>query len=217
MSTNDTVHRLDDDACTKIVSAAQNGDRVARAAICEQFTPLVHASAMRYRGIRLQWDDLVQTGFEHLLLAVDSFSPQRGVYFAHYAKIKVRGGIYSHVRRSERNHARERYEDRDAPDSWMESKLTQTDRFAVPTLIDHTASSDLSLSEWHDLFACLSPRERLAMQATVLAGYTTGDLALREGVSVETAKTWRKRGLHKLRKQLESRIESRMKSRYVGR
>jgi ATP/maltotriose-dependent transcriptional regulator MalT len=47
----------------------------------------------------------------------------------------------------------------------------------------------------------LSPRERLAILG-LMDGWTVSEIAQATGVSTETVKTWRKRGLQKLRQTL---------------
>lgn len=191
------------DPLTALVLRAQGRDALAVAALCSQFSPLVYACARRYHGTRLLQDDLIQSGYEHLLQAIYSYDSERAVYFAYYAKIKVRGGIYSYVRSLERTDRRElmsslRVEETggstgradEQVDGWLE-------RIADP----HTAAS-YALAEWEDLLTSLSPREQLAVRATLIGDFTTSELAEREGVGVESSKTWRKRAIVKLRRAL---------------
>lgn len=176
------------DTIAALLVCARNGDRAASAALCERFTPLVQACARRYRNARLQWEDLVQCGYEQLLLAIQSYDEARGVHFAHYAKRKVYGGIYSFVRTCERTERRECVVDeRRTGEDWL---------LHVP---DRQTGADFEAVEWSDFFTTLSPRERLAMVATVIGHETTGELAARTGVGRESAKTWRKRAIAKLR------------------
>ncbi|MCY0876441.1 MAG: sigma-70 family RNA polymerase sigma factor [Firmicutes bacterium] len=186
------------------VRLAQQGDTEARAELCTCFTPLVHACAKRYRSARLQWDDLIQCGYESLLRAIATYDISRGVHFAHYAKIKVRGGIYSCVRSDERTDRRERLADTGAPGLSDAGAPDRNEESWVARIPDEQAQSAFARIEWEELLVGLSARERLAVIATVIGDDTTGELASQEGVGRESAKTWRKRGLAKLRRAYAS-------------
>lgn len=181
-----------------LVAAAQQRDACALQELCARFSPLIQASARRYRSARLHWDDLVQCGYEQLLIAIYTFDETRGVHFAHYAKTKVRGGLYSWVRAAERTDGRERLADTrgsiggDGAQEAEESGWLQR-------AADEGATAAFAAAEWSDFFGNLSAREHLAIQATVIGDETTTELAARQGVGRESAKTWRKRGIAKMR------------------
>lgn len=55
--------------------------------------PLVRSIAVRYRGLGLPVEDLVQEGALGLLEAIDRFEPGRGVDFESYARFRIRRAI----------------------------------------------------------------------------------------------------------------------------
>lgn len=182
-----------------LVGAARQRDEYALQELCARFSPLIQASARRYRSSRLHWDDLVQCGYEQLLLAIYTFDEERGVHFAHYAKTKVRGGLYSWVRAAERTDRRERLADTPGligDDGGQEGEAHGWLQRAA----DKGATAAFEATEWGDFFGNLSARERLAIHATIIGDETTTELAARQGVGRESAKTWRKRGIAKMRK-----------------
>ncbi len=175
---------------TECVRLAQAGDHAALNFLCTSYSPLVHAIATRYRGSRADYEDLVQCGFEHLLTAIRVFDPSVGVYFGHFVKVRVRFGVASWLRKENAHKSRVQYED-PAPGV---AGLSIWGAIADPRSCEF-----YEISEWQDSFASLSPREMLAIEKIVIAGLTTRELAEQEGVSRETAKTWHRRAIMKVR------------------
>ncbi len=176
-----------------LAALAKAGDRLASQALCERFTPLVQASVSRYREHVQEREDLQQVGYEALLRAIREFDPTQGVYFAHFAKLRVRAGVYAAVRRSETRQGRE-IADRRHNGAHIDLLLANA--------VDAQAHHSYQTAEWSDLFHLLSPRERIAVEWTVLRDFSTKEVAAVFGVSKETVKTWRKRALKKLYRAL---------------
>lgn len=177
------------------IAAAQSGDPEALGRLVARFMPLLRASAFRYRGMRAEAEDLVQCGAERLIVAIRAYRPERGVYFAHYAKTAVRSAILTYVRKAERLRSMT------APLSTGDPAGMENGLPRVPELPDRAAGEPFALAEWGDALAGLSPRERLAVDRTLLQTWTTGELAEVCGVSRETAKTWRRRAIRKLARE----------------
>ena len=176
----------------ELITLAQNGDSEALAVLCQTYTPLVEASARRYLGWKTAWDDLMQIGYEQLIIGILTFDDSRGVYLSHFLKRKVQSGIWTAVRSGERVRGRQATGYTLGDDE--EHPLT------IEGLADELAQGELTAVEWQELLAPLSPREKLAIEYTVLLDYKDRELAAVYGVSKDTVKTWRKRGLAKLKK-----------------
>lgn len=179
-----------------LLIAAQQGDKAALSLLCEEFTPLIYASVKHYPGRYKEREDLLQEGFVSFIEAVFTFDCTRGVYFAHYAKERVRQGIYSSVRKTETNIL---HHEGSLPEDWEE--------FFSEKGHNNTSFDDtLWMVEWQDIFACLSARERQYVNMALCTGYTVRDIASFCGVSVETVKTWKKRTVKKLRKAIQEML-----------
>jgi RNA polymerase primary sigma factor len=92
---------VDDGERAELEGAVRAGDR-ARALIVATNQGLVWSVALRYRGLGLELEDLVQEGNVGLLRALDRFDPGRGVRFATYAVWWVRQAIIEALQRTGR-------------------------------------------------------------------------------------------------------------------
>lgn len=185
--------------------------------VCQQFEPLVRATAAKYRAV--SYEDALQAGRVALLEAIESYRPEMGVPFAGYAAAKVRGDVRTAMRRewtyAKRNvrggsgggggggsRGRAGVDGPSDREAWdvVGSGAAGLGVGAVAAGID-AAAAEYSLVEWRMVMADanLSPRERLSLDA-IVDGMSCSEVAARYGVSVETVKTWRKRGLGKIRK-----------------
>lgn len=177
------------DTLPGLVTAAKEGDKESLSLLCERFAPLIHASAWRYRGLLKEREDLEQCGWVYFLEAVRAFRPDLGVYFPFFAAMRVRGGIHTCVRRLERTKERT---------PTLAPPPEQGGDDPATRIPDPQAVESYALAEWVDLLTRLSPRERLAIEYTVIRAWTTTELSSACGVNRESAKTWRKRALRKL-------------------
>ncbi len=179
---------------------AQRGDRSALAALCDRYAPLIKSAVRRYRGQRAQWDDLSQSACESFIRAVQNFDPLAGVFFGYYIRSRVMGGVRTVARRHDVLLSRSL--PLDPTDFGVPQGDAREGGTLWPALEDSAAHAALSHIEWEELFATLTPRERAAVEWTVLRGYRLRDLATAAQVGRETVKTWRQRGLSKLRAAL---------------
>jgi RNA polymerase sigma-B factor len=81
-----------------LVRWRKGGDRRARTQLIERMLPLVRHVARRYRDSSEQQEDLVQSGTEGLIKAVDDFDVEREGSFTSYAVPKIEGEIKHHLR-----------------------------------------------------------------------------------------------------------------------
>lgn len=177
-----------------LVKRGYDGDKDAAEELCTRYGPLIRKASRRYSFSMRR--DLEQEGWIALLKAMQSYNPELGVPFAGYAKAVVYGDVRSAARRDTRQSDRVIH-----PGAWSDDDGGD----GLDSVADaHTLEAFLQVEwemTWPTLFASagLSPREALCMKA-LMEGIRPADLAHKEGVSVETVKTWRKRGMQKLRK-----------------
>jgi RNA polymerase sigma factor (sigma-70 family) len=179
-----------------LVAAAQLGQPAAMETLLRLFQPLLHRIAGRYHHI--SFDDALQEARLSFLRCVRQFDSRLGVPFTAYAAIHVRGDVRTAMRRWWI------YQDRQARTPAEEPQEDLTERWmAHASHRVETEDGAMAKAEWQTVFdhAGLSPRERFAMTA-LMEGVSMQHLAQTCGVSVETARTWRKRGLDKLRRAL---------------
>ena len=77
----------------RLVRRAQDGDRRARDRIVADHMRLVRAVALRYRGLGLPVEDLVQEGAIGLLSAIEGFDARHGAAFSTFAHLRVRNAV----------------------------------------------------------------------------------------------------------------------------
>jgi RNA polymerase primary sigma factor len=82
--------RLEPDVELELVTAAETGDRDARAALVDAYQPAIAAMARRYRGSGIDHEDLMQEGVVGLLRAAARYDPGFGTPFWAYASWWVR-------------------------------------------------------------------------------------------------------------------------------
>lgn len=74
-----------------LLARAASGDAAAQSQVVEQNLGLVHASARRFMGRGIEYDDLYQAGCMGLVKAVAGFDVHRGVQFSTYAVPVIMG------------------------------------------------------------------------------------------------------------------------------
>lgn len=180
------------------------------AALCAQADPMLQRIARRYR--HLSYEDALQEARLAFVECIHQFDAALGIPFEAYAVIHLRGAVRTAMRRwwvqrDRTRHLEDGADRSDALDHWMGKTA---DLAAL-------AEAAQAMAEWPQVFqaAGLSPRETLAMQA-LMAGVTMPELATACGVSAETAKTWRKRAIEKLRNALSEEVSKPARHRQPG-
>lgn len=178
------------------VHQAQHGDTAAADRVLSHFTPLLRNTARKYVGV--SGEDAFQEASLALWNCICGFDGGRGVPFVAYAAAKVRGDVRTAMRRLWTHDGRMAYA---APAGAASAAAGEELWDVAGGGFGHSAEeTGYSETEW-DLClaqAGLSPRERTAMHS-LMEGTPCSALARQYGVSEETAKTWRKRGVRKLR------------------
>jgi|GEM_PF-2516886 len=213
-------------AVLHLVLAARGGRDGAMEALLEKFRPLILTVAARYKS--LSFDDAVQEGCLALIRCVYSFNEHLGVPFTGYLNLKLRGDVRTALRRmwkyENRTVSAQQETDTEGElnlwDAWMTKSWSEVagslyggiggsaggsgpapGSMSASSL---SAATELSLVEWYHVMhtAGLTQREKLGV-VTMMEGWSSTEVAQRMGVSKETVKTWRKRGIGKMRKALE--------------
>ncbi len=77
---------------------AAEADRAALAALASRYAPLVRSRALFFFGGTGELDDLVQEAFIGLLSAIESFKPEVGVSFGHFAGLCIDRALGNYVK-----------------------------------------------------------------------------------------------------------------------
>ncbi len=76
-----------------LVDEARRGDIRSRDSLATAYMPAVRSIALRYRGLGLPVEDLVQEGSLGLLDAIGSYDAGRGATFEAYARFRIRRAV----------------------------------------------------------------------------------------------------------------------------
>lgn len=88
---------LDSDEVTRLICEAQKGDDVARERVIKSNLRFVVTIAKQFQNRGIPLMDLISSGNEGLMKAIDKFDPERGVTFLSYAVWWIRQSIYNSI------------------------------------------------------------------------------------------------------------------------
>lgn len=88
---------LDSDEVTRLICEAQKGDDVAREQVIKSNLRFVVTIAKQFQNRGIPLVDLISSGNEGLMKAIDKFDPERGVTFLSYAVWWIRQSIYNSI------------------------------------------------------------------------------------------------------------------------
>ena len=88
---------LDSDEVTRLICEAQKGDDVAREQVIKSNLRFVVTIAKQFQNRGIPLVDLIYSGNEGLMKAIDKFNPERGVTFLSYAVWWIRQSIYNSI------------------------------------------------------------------------------------------------------------------------
>ena len=88
---------LDSIEVTRLICEAQKGDDVAREQVIKSNLRFVVTIAKQFQNRGIPLMDLISSGNEGLMKAIDKFDPERGVTFLSYAVWWIRQSIYNSI------------------------------------------------------------------------------------------------------------------------
>lgn len=88
---------LDSNEVTRLICEAQKGDDVAREQVIKSNLRFVVTIAKQFQNRGIPLMDLISSGNEGLMKAIDKFDPERGVTFLSYAVWWIRQSIYNSI------------------------------------------------------------------------------------------------------------------------
>lgn len=88
---------MDSDEVTRLICEAQKGDDVAREQVIKSNLRFVVTIAKQFQNRGIPLMDLISSGNEGLMKAIDKFDPERGVAFLSYAVWWIRQSIYNSI------------------------------------------------------------------------------------------------------------------------
>lgn len=89
---------LSHDETIKLIKSAQNGDDGAKEKLIEHNMPLIKSIVKRYRGKKIEYDDLIQLGALGIIKAINNFNTEYNVHFSTYAVPMITGEIKRYIR-----------------------------------------------------------------------------------------------------------------------
>ena len=89
---------LSHDETIKLIKSAQDGDDGAKEKLIEHNMPLIKSIVKRYRGKKIEYDDLIQLGALGIIKAINNFNTEYDVHFSTYAVPMITGEIKRYIR-----------------------------------------------------------------------------------------------------------------------
>lgn len=89
---------LSHDETIKLIKSAQDGDDSAKEKLIEHNMPLIKSIVKRYRGKKIEYDDLIQLGALGIIKAINNFNTEYNVHFSTYAVPMITGEIKRYIR-----------------------------------------------------------------------------------------------------------------------
>lgn len=89
---------LSHDETIKLIKSAQDGDDGAKEKLIEHNMPLIKSIVKRYRGKKIEYDDLIQLGALGIIKAINNFNTEYNVHFSTYAVPMITGEIKRYIR-----------------------------------------------------------------------------------------------------------------------
>ena len=88
---------FDSDEVTRLICEAQKGDNVAREKVIKSNLRFIVTIAKQFQNRGIPLMDLISSGNEGLMKAIDRFNPEKGVTFLSYAIWWIRQSIYNSI------------------------------------------------------------------------------------------------------------------------
>lgn len=73
-----------------LLNLSRKGDVEAKETLLLKLNPLIISSIRRYYNRITQYDDLIQEGYETILIAIEQYDQSKGVYFLGYIKMMLK-------------------------------------------------------------------------------------------------------------------------------
>lgn len=161
--------------------------------VYEQYQPLIYGTLKKYSIYKNQ-EDALQEARLALWEAYANYDPRRGDFSAFAAKY-VRGRVMSYLTKQNKHKHTYSFSQLGAED--QEGEIDWKDPLAAEAYLSCELPDILKHA-----YAPLSAREKIILIEHILHERPLREIAQRESVSLETAKTWKKRALKKLRQTL---------------
>lgn len=161
--------------------------------VYERYQPLIYGTLKKYSIYKNQ-EDALQEARLALWEAYANYDPRRGDFSA-FATKYVRGRVMSYLTKQNKHKHTYSFSQLGAED--QEGEIDWKDPLAAEAYLSCELPDILKHA-----YAPLSAREKIILIEHLLHERPLREIAQRESVSMETAKTWKKRALKKLRQTL---------------
>lgn len=177
-----------------LLDGSQKGDIEAKEKLLMNLKPLILSSIRKYYNRVELYDDLIQEGYEVILLAIDDYDQEKGVYFLGYAKTllkyhyldKYKEKQYSSINKVVDEKGRE-----------IIDLIPGDEGDLLESLIDREYARELSES-----LNCLTSRQRQIVLEFYVNRLSISKIADKLDISYRTVVNTKTRALNKLKKAM---------------
>lgn len=175
-----------------LLEASRKGDMNSKEKLLLKLNPLIIASIRRYYNRRDLYDDLIQEGYEIVLLAIEKYDPGRGVKFLAYVKSLLKYNYLEKHREKSWLSLNEPLEDGEFIDL-----LEGDEKDPIETIIEREDTKLLLES-----LDCLTERQRSIVVDYYINKISIDRIAARLAISYRTVVNTKTVAINKLKKRI---------------
>ena len=176
-----------------LLEASRKGDMNSKEKLLLKLNPLIIASIRRYYNRRDLYDDLIQEGYEIILVAIEEYEENRGTQFLGYVKLQLK---YHYLNK----HREKTYASLNEPLGDGEIELIDLIEADTNILEEYIAKEE---SEYlMKKLNTLTKRQKQILIEFYINGYSIGEIAEKLKISYRTVANTKTSGINKLKKTM---------------
>lgn len=177
----------------KLLEKSKAGDLEAIEILLYKLKPLILASIRRYYNKVDEYDDLIQEGYEIILVAIEEYEENRGTQFLGYVKLQLK---YHYLNK----HREKTYASLNEPLGDGEIELIDLIEADTNILEEYIAKEE---SEYlMKKLNTLTKRQKQILIEFYINGYSIGEIAEKLKISYRTVANTKTSGINKLKKTM---------------
>ena len=175
----------------KLLERSKRGDLEAREMLLSRLKPLILASIRRYYNKLDEYDDLIQEGYEVVLIAIEEYEENKGAQFLGYVKLQLK---YHYLNK----HREKTYASLNEPLGDGQIELIDLIEDETNILEEYIAKEE---GEYlMEKLNALTKRQREILIEFYIKGYSIGEIADKLGISYRTVANTKTSGINNLKK-----------------
>ncbi len=175
----------------RLLMLSRNGDEKSKETLLFRLNPLIISSIKRYYNRIDQYDDLIQEGYEIVLLCIDNYDENRGVHFLGYVKLKLK---YHYLDKHKEKQCISLNQTVKDDDTEIIDLIEGKDKYPIDIVIEREDSRLLIES-----FNALSLRQKEVLVEYYINKLSIGEIADKLGISYRTVVNTKTNGINKLK------------------